>query len=290
MPSSKSASRSSPAARRAPAGAKPTRARANVAPTGVKSAPARAGEPAASRRAFEEICQRIRDQLAVGQLKPGDKLPAERELAGQLGVGRNALREALRSLEIAGIVRLAKGVKGGAFIREGDTGLMNQVVQDMLWLGSITLDELTEARLTIQDDVVRMACERATPEDLAALDANIARTEAMTAEGRYLERVECSREFYRLLGEATHNQVMAMMMNSLSEILMKFVYARVAEGGPPQPRLVEKRRAFVAALRARDVESAREQMRRHLESVHRLLEAPAGAATKSRTRKTVSPR
>lgn len=279
MPSSKSASRSSPAAR----AAKPVR----------KPGAARASEPASSRRAFEEICQRIRDQLAAGALKPGDKLPAERELAAQLGVGRNALREALRSLEIAGIVRLAKGVKGGAFIREGDTGLMNQVVQDMLWLGSITLDELTEARLTIQDDVVRMACERATGDDLALLAANIARTEAMTAEGRYLERVECSREFYRLLGEATHNQVMAMMMNSLSEILMKFVYSRVAEGGPPQPRLVEKRRAFVAALAARDVESAREQMRRHLESVHRLLDAPKAplrAKSPSRTRRSTTSR
>ena len=114
----------------------------------------------------------------------------------------------------------------------------------------------------------------------------------MTSEGRYLERVECSREFYRLLGEATHNQVMAMMMNSLSEILMKFVYSRVAEGGPPQPRLVEKRRAFVAALRARDADSAREQMRRHLESVHRLLEAPPSAsraAPATRSRRTPRP-
>ena len=67
--------------------------------------------PIHTRRAFEEICQRIRDQLSAGLLKPGDKLPAERDLAQLLGVGRNALREALRSLEIAGIVRLQKGVK-----------------------------------------------------------------------------------------------------------------------------------------------------------------------------------
>lgn len=273
MRSSKSASPASPAARRAAPGPA-TRA-------------GRAAAPAPSRRAFEEICQRIRDQLAAGLLKPGDKLPAERELASQLGVGRNALREALRSLEIAGIVHLRKGVKGGAFIREGDTGLMSQVVQDMLWLGSITLEELTEARLTIQDDVVRLACARVTPAQLALLEANIARTEAMTAEGRYLERVECSREFYRLLGEATHNQVMAMMMTSITEILMKFVYGRVADGGPPQPRLVEKRRAFLAALSTRDVTAACAQMRRHLESVHRLLKAtPAAPAPARAARKT----
>jgi len=233
-------------------------------------------EPIQTRRAFEEICHRIREQVAEGRLKPGDKLPAERELAQQLGVGRNALREALRSLEIAGIVRLQKGVKGGAFIREGDGGRMNQVVQDMFSLGSITVDELTEARLHIQELVVRLACARAADADFDALAANIDRTEEVTRSGDFLKRVECSREFYSLLAAATRNDVLSMMVASLTEILMKFVYARVASGGNPQPRLVEKRRDFVAALRARDADTACRLMKSHLESVHRLLkETPA---------------
>lgn len=231
-------------------------------------------EPIHTRRAFEEICQRIRDQLAAGVLKPGDKLPAERELAVQLGVGRNALREALRSLEIAGIVRLRKGVKGGAFITEGHPGRMNEVVRDMYSLGSISVAELTEARVHIQQLVVRLACERASAADIAALQANIDRTALMTAAGRYLDRVECSREFYRLLAAATHNQVLAMMVHSITEILMQFVYARVAAGGKPQPKLVEKRRAFVAALQQRDAAEAMRLMQTHLNSVHRMLQTP----------------
>ena len=233
-------------------------------------------QPIQVRRAFEEICDRIRARIAAGLLKPGDKLPAERELAQQLGVGRNALREALRSLEIAGIVRLQKGAKGGAFIREGDAGRMDEVVRDMLSLGSISVAELTESRIHIQDLVVRLACERATRAELDALAANIERTERMTADGLYLERVECSREFYRLLAAATHNQVLAMMVHSITEILMQFVYVRVSAGGKPQPKLVEKRRAFLDALRQRDAETATRLMRLHLISVHRLLEpAPA---------------
>lgn len=239
-------------------------------------------EPIRTRRAFEQICERIRAQIAAGSLRPGDKLPAERELAQQLGVGRNALREALRSLEIAGVVRLQKGAKGGAFIREGDAGRMDEVVRDMLSLGSISVAELTESRIHIQDLVVRLASERATRADLDALAANIERTEQMTAGGRYLDRVECSREFYRLLAAATHNQVLAMMVHSITDILMQFVYARVAAGGKPQPRLVEKRRAFLAALRMRDAEEATRLMRTHLVSVHRLLE-PSAAAVPRRT-------
>ena len=68
-------------------------------------------KPIHTRRTFEEICERIREQLALGVLKPGDKLPAERELAQQLCVSRNVLREALRSLEMAGVLKLPKGCR-----------------------------------------------------------------------------------------------------------------------------------------------------------------------------------
>jgi GntR family transcriptional repressor for pyruvate dehydrogenase complex len=240
-------------------------------------------EPIFTRRAFEEICERIRAQIAAGILRPGDKLPPERDLAQQLGVGRNALREALRSLEIAGIVRLQKGARGGAFIQAGDANRMSEVVRDMLSLGSISVAELTETRMHIQDLVVRLACERALEADFEAIEANIERTRQMTAEGRYLDRVECSREFYRLLVAAAHNKVLAMMVRSVTEILMQFVYTRVAAGGKPQPRLVEKRRAFLAALRARDAQKAARLMQTHLASVHRLLEpfADPSKATRS---------
>lgn len=234
--------------------------------------------PIRTPRAFEAICDRIRGQIAEGQLRPGDKLPAERDLAQQFGVGRNALREALRSLEIAGVVRLQKGVKGGAFITAGDPRRMDVVVGDMLSLGSISVDELAEARLHMQDLVVRLACERAQAADFEAIARNIDRTAALTRDGDYLGRVECSREFYALLAAAAHNQVLSMLAHSITEILMRFVYARVAAGGPPQPRLVEKRRAFLSALEARDAGAATKLMRTHLASVHRLL-ASAGHAS-----------
>src|SRR5580704_4583113 len=156
-------------------------------------------QPVHVRRAFEEICERIREQLALGVLKPGDKLPRERDLAEQLGVSRNVLREALRSLEMAGVLRLQKGVKGGAFIQEGDTSRMNDVMRDMLSLGSISVRELSEARIHVLDLVVRLACANARQGDFGALEANIQRTEIATREGRLLDRVECSREFYKLL-------------------------------------------------------------------------------------------
>src|SRR5271154_5553047 len=233
--------------------------------------------PIYTRRAFEEICERIREQLALGVLKPGDKLPPERELAQQLGVSRNVLREALRSLEMAGILRLQKGVKGGAFIREGDTSRMNEVMRDMLSLGTISVRELSEARINVIDLVVRLACVNARQRDFEALEANIERTELATREGRLLDRVECSREFYRLLAESTGNKVIAMIVNSVTEIHMRFVYAKVASSGAATPRLTDKRRQFLSALRARDVTAATRLMRIHVESVQRMLELDPGS-------------
>src|ERR1700739_4799003 len=233
--------------------------------------------PIRTRRAFEEICERIREQLALGVLKPGDKLPPERDLAQQLGVSRNVLREALRSLEMAGILKLRKGVKGGAFIREGDTSRMNEVMRDMLSLGTISVRELSEARINVIDLVVRLACVNARQRDFEALEANIERTDVATREGRLLRRVEGSREFYKLLAESTGNKVIAMIVNSVTEIHMRFVYAKVASSGAATPRLTDKRRQFLSSLRARDVAAASRLMRIHLESVQRMLESDPGS-------------
>lgn len=233
--------------------------------------------PIQARRAFEEICGRIREQLALGILKPGDKLPPERDLAQQLGVSRNVLREALRSLEMAGVLKLQKGVKGGAFIRQGDTSRMNDVMSDMLSLGTISVRELSEARLHVLGLVVQLACANARQADFEALEANIKRTELATREGRLLDRVECSREFYKALAAATGNKVIAMITDSVTEIHMRFVYAKVASSGVAMPKLVERREKFLAALRARDVAVAMRLMRTHLESIQRMLEQDPGA-------------
>src|SRR3954447_1652496 len=269
--------KSSPQAPAGPRTAPPKRRSLASDHRAAGSAAPLAFRPIHTRRAFEEICERIREQLALGVLKPGDKLPPERDLAQQLGVSRNVLREALRSLEMAGVLRLQKGVKGGAFIHEGDTSRMNGVMRDMLSLGTISVRELSEARVHVLDLVVRLACANARKADLDALEANIRRTEDATQEGRLLDRVECSREFYKLLAASTANKVIAMIMDSVTEIHMRFVYAKVSSSGVAMARLAEKRRQFLAALCERNVASATRLMRTHLEAVQRMLEQDPGA-------------
>ena len=225
--------------------------------------------PTVKRRAFEEICERIRAQLAAGTLKPGDKLPAERELAEQFSVGRSALREALRSLEIAGVIQLKKGVKGGAFVQSGDPASLTRVMQDLVHLGAISLGDLTEARLLIQSGIVRLACERASEEDIATIRRNIDTTEEMARLGRHDERRASITEFYRLLALATHNEILTILVDAISAILLRFL----SEVSDELPSLIAHRRRFLRHLQARNADKATRELEDHLNKLHKLLAA-----------------
>lgn len=237
--------------------------------------------PVKTQRAFEVICEQIRAMLADGTLKAGDKLPAERELAVQFQVSRTAVREALRSLEVSGIIRNAKGVKGGAFIQSAEPDHIVQAMQDYVHLGDISLDELTEARLAILDIVIALACERATEADLAELEEIAGRTRQETdVEARY----ECAVHYYDVLTRATGNRIFAIFMDSLSAILHEFV--RGPDYEMLQESLIESRFRLVRFLRARDKEAAIAEMRRHLERVHRHVRKNMKAQSSHSSRKT----
>jgi GntR family transcriptional regulator, transcriptional repressor for pyruvate dehydrogenase complex len=233
-------------------------------------------EPLHQTRTFEEVCAKIREQLESGRLQPGDKLPPERELSEQLGVSRTALREALRSLEIAGIVKLRKGPKGGAFIQPGDLRSMNRVMQDLMRLGAISLDDLTEARLLIQTAIVRLACTRATDEEIAAVGANIESTAEATRLGHHDERLRHVNEFYRLLALSTRNEILTMFVDAISEILMRFL--RAIPEGRPMSSLIEARRRFYVHFKARNADLAARELEKHLTDVHSILTRAYGPA------------
>src|SRR5258708_6002164 len=120
-------------------------------------------------RAFEDIARQIREELSRGRLRPGDRLPAERELAVQFGVSRNTLREALRSLEIAGLITLRKGAAGGAFINDTNGDTVVTSIKDMFSLGAVTTEQITQARISVESAIIRAACEVHTAADLTKL-------------------------------------------------------------------------------------------------------------------------
>jgi GntR family transcriptional repressor for pyruvate dehydrogenase complex len=215
----------------------------------------------APARAVDEIAAQVREMIANGKLKPGDRLPAERDLAVRLHVSRNTLREALRALEHAGIVEMRKGATGGAFVLPGSSNVIVNGLRDLYHLGAITPEQLTEARIWLSEIVVRVACERATDDDLQALEDNIAAATRAGAAGDFDERARLNREFHLILARATRNPIMAITMESVMAVFGHFI-ARI--GPSDNSFILPSRRRFMKHLRARDADAAVAEMAKAL--------------------------
>jgi DNA-binding FadR family transcriptional regulator len=220
--------------------------------------------PIKRRRLSDQVSAQIQVRIASGELRSGDKLPPERELAETLGVSRGAVREALRSLERSGLVSLQAGARGGAFIGEGDPSLIGDSFRNLYQLGSVSLDELTEARLWLASTVVRIACARATDADLDALTANVDEAENLIKAGRFEEKIDVQIEFHNLLASTTRNAVMAMLMGAVMEVMRDFAHAA---GGERHALTIKARRRLLDALRKRDADEAVTAMTEHLEDL-----------------------
>lgn len=222
-------------------------------------------KPVAASRAFEMISEQIRAQIEARVLRPGDKLPAERELAAQFGVSRNAVREAFRSLESAGIIGMQKGVYGGAFVLGGSDVPVTQNFRDMLALSRITIDDLTGARKELMKVILANAALRATDADFERLEENIAATELALTQRKDEELMERTADFYQILAEATHNPVLVLVISPIYAIVRRFVNAAGIRATEP---VIDSRRAILGCLRARDAEKAVRLMDEHLDAVH----------------------
>jgi GntR family transcriptional repressor for pyruvate dehydrogenase complex len=223
--------------------------------------------PIKTSRAFEEIADQIRTELVSRRLRPGDRLPAERVLAEQFGVSRNTLREALRSLENSGLLRLQKGATGGAFVRESTGDAIITGLRDMFHLGAIEPEHLTEARVLIESIAVRSACERATAEDIEALNANIAAAERAVREKiNFYDQAGIHLDFHRILARATKNPVMVIVMEALVDVMQHFIRTI---GQQRNPWVLPSRRRFMKHFEARDSDAAVAEMEQHLERLNR---------------------
>lgn len=219
------------------------------------------------RRAFDEIISQIREHVLSGELQPGDRLPAERQLAEMFGVSRNTVREALRMLEISGLVTLKLGATGGAFVSRVEPARVARTLSDSLQLTDFSLLDLVEAWIWIESVVLRVACQRMTAGDLDALAANVRDAAALTAHRDWTGKALVHLEFHNLLADTCANPILSVSMRSLVD-LMRDVILSV---GPIQDRsMVASRSRLLRHLKERDAESAIAETERHLRRLHRL--------------------
>src|ERR1700729_3825784 len=213
-------------------------------------------------RISEIIVEQIRLLMRQGQLKPGDRLPPERDLCARFGVSRVTVREALRMLESAGLVEIRVGARGGAFVTAPSSNRVGEGLADLLTLSVISAANVTEVRLILEVGIVPLVCERATEDDLAELEKICERSEAALRDGDYT--MDMSLEFHARVAQSTHNPALEMLVESFrGPILMSLKEAR--EVAPEMGGLgTKEHERFIEAIRRRDCDAAARIMREHL--------------------------
>lgn len=225
-----------------------------------------------NRRAWEIVLQRIEGDLLAGTLSPGDHLPPERGLASELGVGRSSVREALRVLEVLGLIRTqtGSGPQSGAIIVARPSGGMSALMRLQVAARGFAVADVVKTRLVLEAAVVTELASPG-PHDLTPcteiLDA-MEQPESRLTEAEFLV---LDAAFHVSLAAASGNEVIASIMAGLRHSVEGYVLA----GAPFLPswdttsaRLKHEHRGIVAAIEAQNPELARKHVRTHIETYY----------------------
>jgi GntR family transcriptional repressor for pyruvate dehydrogenase complex len=223
-------------------------------------------------RLYEQIVQQIEESVLNGTLKPGDQLPAERELAQKLGVSRTAVREAVKTLREKGLVEAYSG--RGTFITDGTSQAARQSFDLMVKIGQQEgSPHLAELRLILEPGIAALAAVRAKEEDIAAMREAVAVMERAQKDPEAY--IEADLDFHLSLAEAAGNPLILSLIDSIVGLLREQrIKIFNVEGGPQRGQIHHKK--ILLAMERRDSELARAAMRAHLEQVREDSKAPSG--------------
>ncbi len=209
------------------------------------------------------IVDQIRLLMRQGQLQPGDRLPAERELCEHFGVSRVTVREALRVLEANGLVEIRVGARGGTFVRRPSKERVGEGIADYLTMSSVTSGDVTELRMVLELGIIPLICERATAEDVEELLEICHQAQDALATDSY--DVGMSVEFHTRVARCAHNGAIELLLPSLQGPLLMSLHQARQAAPEMGKRGTKEHLAFVEAVRDRDVATATGIMRAHLE-------------------------
>ncbi|HYL14086.1 MAG TPA: FadR/GntR family transcriptional regulator [Terriglobales bacterium] len=216
-------------------------------------------------KVYEEVAQQI-ERLILKKLKPGDKLPAERELAKMLRVSRGSIRDAIRSLELVGRVEPRQGV--GTVVREISADVPVNPLANVLVYKRQLVSELLDFRKMLEPQLAARAATRASAEEMAEME------EILRRQGEKLSRgelaIEEDSEFHYSVAMASDNRVVLKLLDVLMDLLRKTRERSLQVEGRPQKSLAGHRE-ILAAIEQRDAEAAEAAMRRHIQDVEEIV-------------------
>jgi len=215
-----------------------------------------------------ELTRKLVDHLVRdGQLQPGDRLPSERQLAEMLGIGRAAVREALKSLAFLGLIEVRQGA--GSYVKEPDSDLLPQIIEWGMLLGERKVMDLIEARSYIETAVSSLAAERRNEADLRTIERHL---NAMSVAPTTSAFVDADIAFHLALADAAGNSVFSDILSSVQSLLRVWITRVIDEAGTTEPTHREHFAVF-GAVSVGDAAAARVAMQRHMDHASSALRA-----------------
>ena len=209
----------------------------------------------------EEVISRLREMIHRGELRPGDRLPPERDLAKILGVSRPTLRAGIRSLAAVGVLQSRQGA--GTFVvkSDGPPSLDGSPLRMMASLHGFTNAEMFEARQSLEMAVAGLAAERATSDLLATMSEEVAEMFASLDDPEQFLIHDV--RFHQTVAAASGNRILTSLMNMVATILFE-TRIKTIKRAKDLKESAEMHRQVYRAIRERNPEAAREAMREHL--------------------------
>jgi len=209
-----------------------------------------------------EVARRLLDYVRSGRVSPGERLPSERQLAADLGVGRSAVREALAALDMLGVVATRQG--SGSFFSADASSMLPQTIEWGLMLGDRHTVDLVEARSQIEIVLAGLAAERAETADIEELTRLVAEMESSIGDDAQL--VDADLRFHLHLATTAGNSVLAEVLRGIQALLRVWIARGLTVDDDQAHNTVDEHRAILAGVAAKDRDAARAGMSEHMES------------------------
>ena len=225
-------------------------------------------KPVETKRASEAIYEQVRELINSGELKPGDRLPSERNMLELFQRSRPTIREALRMLERAGYIRTIPGSSGAIIMPPNDKNLENSLA-DALSIRHISLEELAEFRVSTEMNAAAWAAERRTDEEVEILQTLV--TELKDSQDDFQRAMELDSRFHGVIAQAAKNTICVIVNNTFSKLNSSFFVQKmesVTVKGQKKmiQRICQMHEAIFEAIKAGDAEAASAAMRAHLDA------------------------
>jgi GntR family transcriptional regulator, transcriptional repressor for pyruvate dehydrogenase complex len=222
-------------------------------------------EPTRKRKIHEDVSKQIRYKV-LKKLRPGDKLPPIRELAEMLGVTRFSVRQAIRSLELLGVVDASPGA--GSVLRSSSADRLVNPVANFLTRQRKLLDDLLDFRKILEPALAAVAAKQASPRQIGKMEEILRRQEDKFSEGDVAMDEAC--EFHYAIAAVSENRIAMNVLQVLMGLLFELQERSFQIKGRPQKSLAGHRR-IVGAIERHNPGAAKAAMQRHIEDIEEIL-------------------